>query len=181
MQNKTFIRRKIHMVKMKFQRTFILKFCALILLSSLIIGAALYFLSSFSVTTVFENSRLIIKSTSDFLLPLLIISCLAGIITTGILTIILTLFISFHIAGPIYRLEKDITEVDNGNLNLDIRVRAKDELKDLASALNQMVKDFRFSIIELNKELNAIPPESLQNNERQRLENAKNLLKKFKC
>ncbi|MFA5275448.1 MAG: HAMP domain-containing protein [Candidatus Omnitrophota bacterium] len=180
MQNRIHVRRRIHMVKMEFQRNFILKFCAIIIFSSLIIGVIVYVLSAASMTTAFESSRLVIKSTSDFILPFLIISCLAGIIMSGTLTIIITLFISHRIAGPIYRLEQDIAEIDKGNLNLEIHVRANDELQDLAKSLNQMVKTIRTSIIELDKELSTVPAEALSDNDRQRLENAKSLLKKFK-
>lgn len=165
---------------MQFQRNFIFKFSALIILTSLIIGTIVYALSASSMTTAFENSRLVIKSTSDFILPFLVISCLAGIITSGILAILITLFISHRIAGPIYRLEKDIAEVNRGNLNIDIHVRANDELQDLAKSLDQLVKSIRTSVLELNKELSALPGEPLSNADRQRLENAKNLLKKFK-
>lgn len=181
MQNKPSERRRIHIVKMEFQRNFILKFCALIILSSLIIGAALYFLTASSATSVFENSRLVIKSTSDFLVPLLVISCLMGIIVSGVLTIIITLFVSHRIAGPIYRLEKDIDEVDKGNLSLDIRVRSNDELKDLAKSLNRMVSNLRMAITELNKGLSAISTEPFSNKEKQQLENVKNILRRFKC
>jgi len=180
MQNRIYVRRRIHMIKMDFQRNFIFKFCAIIVLSSLTIGGIVYALSASSTTTAFENSRLLIKSTQDFILPFLMISCLAGIIMSGILTIIITLFISHRIAGPIYRLEKDIIEVNKGNLCLDINVRENDELQDLAKSLNQMLKTIRMSIAEMDKELSSIPSEALSNNDRQRLENAKNLLKKFK-
>lgn len=143
MKNNTRERRRIHMVKMEFQRNFILKFCAIIVLSSLIIAVIVYLLSMASATTVFENSRLVIKSTSDFILPLLILSCLAAIIVTGTLTIIITLLVSHRIAGPIYRLEKDVAEVAKGNMNVYFQVRKKDELKELAQALNQMLKVLR--------------------------------------
>lgn len=136
-------RRRIHIVKMKFQRDFILKFCAIIIISALIIAGIVYALSASSMTTVFENSRLVIKTTADFLLPLLVLSSLIAIIITGTLTIIVTLFISHRIAGPLYRLEKDINEVKNGNLDIEIRVRKDDEFQDLAKSLNQMIKSIR--------------------------------------
>ncbi len=104
-------RRRIRIVKMKFQRDFILKFCGVLILSALIIAGIVFWLSAASMTTVFENSRLVIKTTADFLLPLLIASSLVAIIAAGTLTIIITLFISHRIAGPLYRLEKDIAGI----------------------------------------------------------------------
>ncbi len=136
-------RRRIHIVKMKFQRDFILKFCAIIIISALIIAGIIYVLSLSSTTAAFENSRLVLKSTADFMLPLLILSSLIAIIAMGTLTIIFTLLISHRIAGPLYRLEKDIDAVKNGNLNIEIRVRKDDEFQDLAKSLNQMIKSIR--------------------------------------
>ncbi len=143
MNNRIHQRRRIHIVKMKFQRDFILKFCSIIIISALIIAGIVYVLSLSSTTAVFENSRLVLKSTADFMLPLLILSSLIAIIAMGTLTIIFTLIISHRIAGPLYRLEKDINEVKNGNLNIEIRVRKDDEFQDLAKSLNQMIKSIR--------------------------------------
>jgi len=174
-------RRRIHIVKMKFQRDFILKFCAIIIISALIIAGIVYALSMSSTTAVFENSRLILKSTADFMVPLLILSCLVAIITMGTLTIIFTLVISHRIAGPLYRLEKDIAEVNNGNLNMEIRVRKDDELQDLAKSLNQMLKLINNAVSVVSKEIIDIPSSALSEKDKQHLENAKNILKKFKC
>ncbi|MDD5130151.1 MAG: HAMP domain-containing protein [Candidatus Omnitrophica bacterium] len=181
MKNDIRHRRRIHMVKMEFQRDFIIKFCAIIVFAALILAGIVYALSTKSTTAVFENSRLIIKSTADFLLPLLLLSSLVAIIATGTLTIIFTLIISHRIAGPLYRLEKDIAEVNNGNLNMEIRVRKDDELQDLAKSLNQMLKLINNTVSVVSKEIINIPATSLPEKDQQHLENAKNILKKFKC
>jgi len=169
------------MVKMQFQRDFILKFCGIIICGALILAGIVYALSATSTTTVFENSRLVIKSTADFLLPLLLLSGLVAIVTAGILTIVFTLIISHRIAGPLYRLEKDIAEVNNGNLSMEIRVRKDDELQDLAKSLNQMLKIISNTVSVVNKEIVDIPAGSLSEKDQAHLENAKNILKKFKC
>lgn len=181
MNNIMYKRRRIRIIKMEFQRNFILKFCVIIILSALIIASIVYALSMSSATTVFENSRLEVKSTADFILPLLILSSLVAIIAAGSITAIVTLFISHRIAGPLYRLEKDIAEVNNGNLNVEIRVRKKDELQDLARSLNLMLKSIRNTLAETVKELQNIAAGALSESDREKLEKAKNLLKKFKC
>jgi len=181
MKNNIRQRRRVRIVKMKFQRDFILKFCAIIIISALIIAGIVYALSLSSTTAVFENSRLILKTTADFMVPLLILSCLVAIIAMGTLTIIFTLVISHRIAGPLYRLEKDIAEVNNGNLNMEIRVRKDDELQDLAKSLNQMLKLINNAVSVVSKEIIDIPSSALSEKDKQHLENAKNILKKFKC
>lgn len=143
MKNNMHERRRARIVKMGFQRGFILKFCAVIICSSLALAAIVYALSASSTTTAFENSRLQLKSTADFILPFLALSSLIVIIAAGAVTAAITLFVSHRIAGPLYRLEKDIAEVVRGNMNMNFRVREKDELRDLANALNQMMKVLR--------------------------------------
>ena len=180
MENNMFKRRRIRIVRMEFQRNFILKFCGVIVLSTMLISAIVYLLSTSSTTTVFENSRLAIKSTADFILPLLIFSSLMAIIIAGSVTIIITLFISHRIAGPLYRLETDIAEINRGNLGVEIRVRKNDELQDLAKSLNQMVKTMRNTMVEINKELIDIPASPLVDKDKLKLDNAKNILRRFK-
>lgn len=181
MQNNMRERRRIRIVRMGFQRNFILKFCAIIIFASLTIAAIVYGFSAGSVTTVFENSRLTIKTTADFILPLLILSSLVAIIAAGAVTIIVTLFISHRVAGPIYRLEHDIAEVAKGNLSIRINVRKNDELKDLVKFLNQMLDSVRNTMVDINKEVAGIPTVDFSAQARQKLDNVKNLLNKFKC
>jgi len=181
MENNMRKRRRIRIVKMEFQRDFILKFCTVIIFSALTIAVIVYLLSLSSTTTVFENSRLTLKSTADFILPLLILSSLVAIIAAGSITIIITLFISHRIAGPLYRLEKDIAEVNSGNLKVEIHVRQKDELQELAKSLNQMIRTIRTMVGAADKELVDIAVGTLSDKDQRKLDNAKNILKRFKC
>ena len=152
-------RRKNYFIKKKFQRNFILKFCALILAGSIISGAILYALSSATVTTTFENSRLTIKSTADYILPMVLFSSIFVVIVVGIATIFITLFTSHKIAGPLYRLEKDVGEVGLGNLNTKFNLRIGDEIKPLAISLakmTQVLKDRVINIKKITSELESI-------------------------
>ncbi|MFH1790536.1 MAG: methyl-accepting chemotaxis protein [Candidatus Omnitrophota bacterium] len=48
-------------------------------------------------------------------------------------------FLSHRIAGPIYRIKKDLDSVADGNFALRIRLRKTDELKDVADAINKVL------------------------------------------
>lgn len=144
-------RRRNFYIKKEFQRNFILKFCGLVILGAAISGAVMYYLSSSTVTTAFENSRLEIKSTADYILPALLLSSAIVIAVIGAATIIITLFTSHKIAGPLYRMEKDINEVASGNLGMNFRLRTNDELKALAVGLDVMVHELKFKVEALKK------------------------------
>ena len=104
-------RRKNYYIKKEFQRNFILKFCLVVLIGSGLSGAIIYLMSTATVTTSFENLRLVIKSTADYILPAVFLSSVIVIIITGAATIFITLFTSHKIAGPLYRIEQDIRKL----------------------------------------------------------------------
>ncbi|NQS99742.1 MAG: hypothetical protein HQ595_01550, partial [Candidatus Omnitrophica bacterium] len=109
-------RRTTYFIKRKFQRNFIIKFCVLVIGGSALSGVLIYSMSKSTVTTTFENCRLTIKSTADFILPAVLLSGLIVIVFIGLATVAVTLFTSHRIAGPLYRLEQDVTEISCGNL-----------------------------------------------------------------
>jgi methyl-accepting chemotaxis protein len=133
-------RRRNYFIEKRFQRNFILKFCVLVMAGSFLSGVIIYLMSRSTVTTTFENCRLTIKSTWDFMLPAVLISSAVVIVFIGLATIAVTLFTSHRIAGPLYRMEKDIDEVASGNLKKVFRLRQGDELKALAENLDKMTR-----------------------------------------
>ena len=129
-------RRRNYFIKKEFQTRFILKFCILVVLTTLISASVLYHFSSQSVTTVFEDSRLTIKPSTEFIVPGLILSTLISVIIVGVATVAVVLFISHRIAGPLYKLEDSLEQVANGDVSFDIRLRKGDETEKLAEAFN---------------------------------------------
>lgn len=144
-------RRKNYYIKKEFQRNFIIRFCLLVLAGSAISAFIIYMMSRATVTTTFENSRLIIKSTADFILPTVLISTGAVIVLVGIATIFITMRTSHKIAGPLYRMEKDVEEVAAGNLKKRFNLRVDDELKPLAAGLDGMVRELNNRVAEIKK------------------------------
>ena len=55
------------------------------------------------------------------------------------LVILIALVLSNRIAGPIYRIQRFLRKVSRGNYEGRLRLREKDELQDLAEALNSLV------------------------------------------
>ncbi|MCM8766292.1 MAG: methyl-accepting chemotaxis protein [Candidatus Omnitrophica bacterium] len=147
-------RRRIYFIEKNFQTRFIVKFCLLVIFGSLVIGVLLYLLTMSSTTVSFENLRAIVKTTADFLFPLLIQTIVVTTIIVGIATIILTLFISHKIAGPLYRFKKELSSVGNGDLSKNFQIRKYDQLQDLAVSMNEMINKLRENLGELKKRYN---------------------------
>jgi len=144
-------RRKNYFINKKFQALFIIKFCTLVIIGTAISGGIIYWMSRSTVTSTFENSRLIIKSTADFILPSVLLSSALVMIFVGICAIAITLFTSHRIAGPLYHIQKNLEELSQGNLNVNFDLRKTDEIKVLADTLNDMTGLFRRNILNAVK------------------------------
>ncbi len=178
-ENKFKERRRIYLIKRKSQMRFIIRFCLLVIAGALISGVIIYLMSTSTVTTSFRNSRLKITSTADFILPALLLSSLISVVLVGVATIVVTLFTSHRIFGPLYHLEKDVSRVAEGNLKVRFNLRPKDEMKDLAASLNEMVQALRNKVSEIKDALSEIESTPLSEETKAKLSNVKRLVSKF--
>ena len=55
----------------------------------------------------------------------------------------LSIFITHRVAGPVYRFKKVLAEISGGNLDISVKLRDKDDLKDLAEEFNLVIGDLR--------------------------------------
>ena len=142
-------RRRNYFIKKEFQTKFILKFCGLIVLGSVISGVGLYLFSRGTVTTTFVNSRLSIMSTADYILPALLGSSLVTIILISIATAVVVMYLSHRIAGPLFRIERSAREIGAGDLTLKINLRSRDEITKMADCLNEMTENLKVHLLEI--------------------------------
>ena len=171
-------RRKILIVDRDFQNKFIARFFAMVAIGSVVTGGIVYFFCGRTLTTVFINSRLKVMSTTDFILPGLLLSSLVVILVVGLATVFMALYVSHRIAGPVYRLHKDVLSMHAGNLKQIFRLRDHDEMKPLALALNEMARRVQQDITVLKAETEALGTSSdgLAMPLKERLKNIKKVL-----
>ncbi|MBN1292909.1 MAG: hypothetical protein JXB48_13795 [Candidatus Latescibacteria bacterium] len=137
--------RNTYFIKKEFQAKIIAQFITLVATGSLISGILLYFLIS-------NETGLKIMSTQqdidkwDILLPSILLSQLSVIILISLATVYMVLYFSHKIAGPLYKIEKIIEEIGNGNFKESINFREKDELKPINAALQCMIDNLREKI-----------------------------------
>ena len=164
-------KRKIRFIRKDFQLRFILKFCLLVLAGTAISTGVLFFLSSGTLTSSFQNSRLVIKSTSAAILPLLLYTNLITLALITLATIVVTFIISHRLFGPLYRFKMDLAEIGKGDLIKEVRLRNKDQLTDfvltinnMTSSLNSRVSDIEADLAEVVKSasLKNVPEETIQ-------------------
>jgi methyl-accepting chemotaxis protein len=95
-------------------------------------------------------------------------------------TILVVLFISHRIAGPLYKFESSLERIANGDVSFDIHFRRNDEMKKLAEvfntasrSLNNLICDIKSETTNLNLILNGLKTltEKLPSEQQKDLEN----------
>ncbi len=154
--------RRIVYIKKDFQLRFILRFCAIVALGSLISAAALYYFSSDTITSTFHNSRLAMQTTSQVILPALLITMLINVVIAGAAVAFISLYNSHKIAGPLFRFEKELNILAEGDYTHRLNLREGDQLIDLATSLNKFIENTTTHICEVRggvaQARDALPP-----------------------
>jgi len=151
MENPKPHKRRIYLIDREFQVKFILKFCALVAAAGLLFMSILYFSVMQSTAVSIVNSRVVVRSTADLILPILIQTVIVVTIVISLFTIFVTLFISHKIAGPLYRFKKVMQELETGDFSSDFQIRNPDQLQELARAFNSMIKKVREEMGQLKE------------------------------
>ena len=155
-------KRRQFYVKKGFQFRFILKFCILVALGILFSTGLLLFFSQGTLTSSFQDSRLVIETTSTAVLPAVLYTNLITLILITVGTVVVTLFISHKIAGPLFRFEQELKRIAEGDLTTKIRLRKRDQISDVAESLNGAVSALREKVLTIQSDIEQLlelPPE----------------------
>lgn len=97
----------------------------------------------FSLISSFHDAR-------ENLLPIMLIVGMFETLLAILFTLLLALFVSHKIGGPVYKLGQSIEQLKNGNLELaEIRFRTHDQGKILARRFNDMVASWNGHLTEM--------------------------------
>ena len=135
--------RRNYFIDKEFQTKFILKFCLIAILSSLVLSFFVIFLSRGSTTVTIENARVMVKGSADFIFPIMLQTLLIATVFSAFAVSVLTLFVSHKIAGPLYRIKKEIDVLKSGDLTPSFKIRKDDQLQNLAVTLAELAGRLR--------------------------------------
>ena len=139
MSRKPIFRRKRYLIKQGLQFRYIGIVFALVILASIITGYTVFAtgwtLLGEKLASVYPQGRLI------YVFKVTNMALMRNILLASPFIFLLALLSSHKIAGPIYRIEKDMGEIARGNLALRIKLRRGDELQDIADAINAMTEN----------------------------------------
>ena len=152
-------RRKNYFIDKSFQTKFVLRFCALNILTSLLTGGIIYYWNRKTKTVAFEGLELVVKSTADFILPLLLQALVIVSLFIAVATIVVILVTSHKIAGPLYHLTLELKKIKEGDLRSPIHVRTQDQLQKVADEFEAMRAFYGGSLGSIQKHWSALRPE----------------------
>lgn len=146
-------RRRIVYIDKPFQRRFIIKFCLIAVAAMLLASLILYFLSKDTTTATYRYHHLSLNETAQAILPAMVFTNIIVLVGLIAATILVTLYVSHKIGGPLYRVGSILEEIGQGNLNLQIEFRERDQLKDLVPQINDMTQNLNKMVRRIQDEV----------------------------
>jgi len=139
--------------------------------------------------TVSETSLGVLTKTLSKVYPVEDIKEVYGILNSTLIlrlllmipvVIVAAMYVSHRIAGPVYRLEKELIQIGEGDLSRRLVLRKNDDLKEMANEMNNVMDrlDNHFSLIKshiaiLEDSLNQVKQEGIKE------ENVKSVVDKW--
>lgn len=147
-KRKFYRRKKLNLaVKRDFQIWLLIRILGVVIVSSLVAVLILYFYSRQEISSSFYTAHIQIRRVSDLLLPVMG----AGALVSLVGGTILALFLPQKIAGPIYRVQKSLAAIRDGDLTEHLILRKNDALMDLADSVNETSASLRDKIREIKE------------------------------
>jgi methyl-accepting chemotaxis protein len=141
--------RKIVFIDKRFQAGFILKFILLLLVGTGIFVLTAYLILNRRIEETYYSAHIGIKSTGEILLPALLALSAAFIVVLGVAMVVITLYVSHHIAGPLFAIRRYLENVARGELDFEPRLRTKDQTTPLAQSLSHALETLNARLVTI--------------------------------
>lgn len=149
-------RKKLNLSVMReFQMWLLVRILGVVVVSSLVAALILFVYARQEISANFYSAHIQIRRVSDLLLPV----TAAGAFVSLISGMLLAFFLPQKIAGPVYRIQKSLESIRQGNLTEVVKLRTGDTLMDLADSVNETTSRLREKIQEIKavqEELDAL-------------------------
>jgi methyl-accepting chemotaxis protein len=149
-------RRRNYFIKKDLQGRYIFSFFIFVIFGVIIFTLIFSLLSANTLTVVYEDYSLRIGKTPFILIKEILRADWIFVVTAGLSLVIISMFLTHRFAGPMYRFEKSVEEMLGGNFDFQIRLRKKDEGKELAAMMNQLISTISSNLREMRDLTDAI-------------------------
>ncbi len=111
----------------------------------LITGGIFALVANRDLTETYYKAHLTIHNMLEILIPSLVIVNLMGLIAS----IVVAVFFTHRIAGPVYRLGRILREIGQGDLAQTVHFRKSDEFRELGAATVEMIAALQERVLGL--------------------------------
>jgi methyl-accepting chemotaxis protein len=161
------MKRTTYLIDKGFQKRMILNVISLVVLATVITNGIVYGLVAyqqkvsnanlFVVSKVFvPEEDLPVITRTQIVRPAIILSLAVTDVVGTIVILMFMLIYSHRIAGPLYKMEKGLNQIAEGDFNVDMKLRTKDEFKGLADSFNDMVTALKNNITTTKQGVSAL-------------------------
>ncbi|HEY5998296.1 MAG TPA: methyl-accepting chemotaxis protein [bacterium] len=141
--------RKIVFIDRRFQGQFILKFVLLLLAGTGLFVLAAYLILNRRLEETYYSAHYTIKSTGEMLLPTLLSLAGVFVLVLGAAVVAVTLYVSHHIAGPLYAIRRYLESVSRGELDFQPKLRDDDQTTPLAESLAHAIETLNSHLVSI--------------------------------
>ncbi len=132
-------RRRKYLINRSVQPRYMCMVALFICIISLITGWTVYSNTWYMITERIQGEPELAHILAD--LNQMLFTRIALVILAGVcVAVVITMFISHRVAGPIFRINKTLEELGEGTLPRKIKLRQRDEFKELSSAVNSVIE-----------------------------------------
>lgn len=144
-------RRRNYFIKKELQGKYIFSFFLFVIAGAVIFTVIFSMLAADTLTVIYENHDLQIGRTPSILLRQILGAQWIFILTAGLAVVIVSMFLTHRFAGPMYRFEKSVEEMTKGHFDFLIRLRKRDEGKELAERMNELIDMVSSNVKEMRR------------------------------
>lgn len=148
--------RRVVFIDKRFQGEFILKFVLLLLVGTAVFVLSAYLILDKRLDDTYYSAHFTVKSTGEVLLPVLLALSGVFVVVLGAAAFIITLYVSHHIAGPLFAIRRYLENISRGELDFEPKLRLKDQTTPLALSLAHALETLNARLIAIRSGADAV-------------------------
>lgn len=148
--------RKTVFIDKRFQGVFILKFLLLLLVGTAVFVFAAYMILNRHIGDSYYSAHVAIKNTGEVLLPTLLALSGVFVVVLGAAAFVITLYVSHHIAGPLFAIRRYLENVSRGELDFKPKLRLNDQTTPLAESLAHALESLNSRLVAVRLGADAV-------------------------
>ncbi len=136
-------KRRTYITNLGLQMKVTLVFISISLMGSIIATIAFNYFAMKKLESLMWSTHISVKSTGELIGPLFLNVSIANIVFVSLLLVFGVIWMMKLKSGPLFRMNNDMKKITDGDLSINIILRQKDEFKDTAVELDNMVTKTR--------------------------------------